>query len=73
MNVVLSKQVKNTVAVWHFSIKKKDQLPAIRITEQPIPLKKRKIEMDSIQSSSNTCKNFSQKIYSQHGNFLNAI
>ena len=43
INVVLSKQVKNTVAVWHFSIKKKAQLPAIRITEQPILLTKRKI------------------------------
>ena len=28
---------------------------------------------DSVQSSSNTCKNFLLKIYSQHGNFLNAI
>ena len=42
-NVVLSKQGKNTVAVWHFSIKKKAQLPAIRITEQPLLLTKRKI------------------------------
>ena len=30
-------------------------------------------KMDSIQSSSNTCKNYSLKIYSQHGNFVNAI
>ena len=28
---------------WHFSINKKVQLPAIRITEQPILLTKRKI------------------------------
>ena len=28
---------------------------------------------DSVQSSSNTCKNYLLKIYSQHGNFLNAI
>ena len=28
---------------------------------------------DSIQSSSNTCKNYLLKIYSQHANFLNAI
>ena len=53
--------------------KKKAQLPAIRITEQALPLTKRKIKTDSVQSSSNTCKNFSLKIYSQHGNFLNAI
>ena len=30
-------------------------------------------KMDSVQSSSNTCKNYLLKIYSQHGNFLNAI
>ena len=42
-NVVLSKQVKNMVVVWHFSIEKKAQLPAIRITEQPILLTRRKI------------------------------
>ena len=35
-NVVVSKQVNNTVAVGHFSISKKAQLPAIRITEQPL-------------------------------------
>ena len=28
---------------------------------------------DSLQSSSNTCKNYLLKVYSQHGNFLNAI
>ena len=28
---------------------------------------------DSVQSSSNTCKNYLLKIYSQQGNFLNAI
>ena len=28
---------------------------------------------DSVQSSSNTCKNCLLKIFSQHGNFLNAI
>ena len=28
---------------------------------------------DSVQSSSNTCKNYLLKVYSQHGNFLNAI
>ena len=32
-----------------------------------------KIKTDSIQSSSNTCKNYLRKIYSQHANFLNAI
>ena len=32
-----------------------------------------KIKRDSVQSSSNTCKNYLLKIYSQHGNFLNAI
>ena len=42
-NFVLSKQVKNTVAAWHFSISKKAQLPAIGITEQPILLTKSKI------------------------------
>ena len=31
------------------------------------------IKTDSVQSSSNTCKNHLLKIYSQHGNFLNAI
>ena len=31
------------------------------------------IKTDSVQSSSNTCKNYLLKIYSQHGNFLNAI
>ena len=31
------------------------------------------IKMDSVQSLSNTCKNYLLKIYSQHGNFLNAI
>ena len=28
---------------------------------------------DSVQRSSNTCKNYLLKIYSQHANFLNAI
>ena len=56
-----------------FDKKKKAQLPAIRITKQPIPITKRKIKTDSVQSLSNTCKNFSLKIYSQHSNFLNAI
>ena len=37
------KTSQNTVAVWYFSKKKKAQLPAIRITEQPILLTKRKI------------------------------
>ena len=31
------------------------------------------IKMDSVQRSSNTCKNYLLKIYSQHVNFLNAI
>ena len=31
------------------------------------------IKTDSVQSSSNTCKNYLQKIYSQHGCFFNAI
>ena len=31
------------------------------------------IKMDSVQSSSNTCKNYLLKIYSQHTNFLNTI
>ena len=31
------------------------------------------VKTDSVQSSSNTCKNYLLKIYSQHGNFLNAI
>ena len=53
MNVVLSKQVKNTVAVWHFSIKNKAQLPAIRITEQPILLRKRKINCLCFKCQSN--------------------
>ena len=33
----------------------------------------RRIKTDSVQSSSNTCKNYVLKIYSQHANFLNAI
>ena len=32
-----------------------------------------KFKTDSVQSSSNTCKNYLLKIYSQHGNFLNTI
>ena len=39
----MSKQVKNTVAVLAFTISKKAQLPAIRVTEQPILLTKGKI------------------------------
>jgi len=31
------------------------------------------LKTDSVKSSSNTCKNYVLKIYSQHGNFLNAI
>ena len=31
------------------------------------------IKTDSVQSASNTCKNYLLKIYSQHGNFLKAI
>ena len=31
------------------------------------------LKTDSVQKSSNTCKNFLLKIHSQHGNFLNAI
>ena len=31
------------------------------------------IKTDSVQSSSNTCKNCVLKIYSRDGNFLNAI
>ena len=31
------------------------------------------IKTDSVQSSSNMCKNYLLKIYSQHGNFLNVI
>ena len=42
-NVVVSKQGKNAVAVLHFSSSKKAQLPAIRITEQPILITKSKI------------------------------
>ena len=33
----------------------------------------KKIKTDSVQSSSNTCKSYVLKIYSEHGNFLNAI
>ena len=33
----------------------------------------KQFKTDSIQSLSNTCKNYLLKIYSQHGNFLNAI
>ena len=40
-NIVVSKQVKNTIAV--LSIRKKAHLPAIRITEQAILLTKGKI------------------------------
>ena len=32
-----------------------------------------KFKTDSVQSSSNTCKNYLLKIYSQYGNFLNTI
>ena len=32
-----------------------------------------KIKMDFAQRSSSKCKNYLLKIYSQHGNFLNAI
>ena len=32
-----------------------------------------RIKMDSVQSLSNTCKNYLLKIYSQHANFFNAI
>ena len=31
------------------------------------------LKVDSVQSSSNTCKSYLLKVYSQHGNFLNAI
>ena len=31
------------------------------------------IKMDSAQSTSNECKNYLLKIYSQDGNFLNTI
>ena len=37
------------------------------------PVVQKPIKTDSVQSSSNTCKNYLLKIYSQHGNFLNAI
>ena len=33
----------------------------------------KRIKTDSVQSSSNMCKTYLLKIYSQHGNFLNAI
>ena len=42
-NVVVSKQVKNTVAVLAFLISKRAQLLAIRTTEQPLLLTKGKI------------------------------
>ena len=42
-NVVVSKRVNNTVAVFHFLISKKAQLPAIRTTEKPTLLTKSKI------------------------------
>ena len=35
--------MKNTIVVFHFSISKTAQLPAIRIPEQPILLTKSKI------------------------------
>ena len=47
-NVVVSKQVKITVAVLVFSISQKAQLLAIRITEQPMMLTKRKINRPGI-------------------------
>ena len=31
------------------------------------------VKPDSVQSSNDTCKNYLLKIYSQHGNLLNAI
>ena len=34
---------------------------------------KQQLKSDSVQSSSNVCKSYLLKIYSQHGNFLNAI
>ena len=43
MLYIVSKQVKDTVAVWNFSISKTAQLPATRITEQPILLTKSQI------------------------------
>ena len=36
------------------------------------PLGRKGFKTDSVQSSSNTCKNYLLKIYSQHSNFLNA-
>ena len=39
----MSKKVKNTVAVLHFLISEKAQLPATRITGQPMLLTKGKI------------------------------
>ena len=42
-NVVVSKQVKIKIAVLAFFDQRKAQLPAIRITEQPMMLTKRKI------------------------------
>ena len=40
----MSKQVNNTVAVLAFFDQEKAQLPAIRITEQPLLLTKSKID-----------------------------
>ena len=43
---MLSKQNKSTTRLqfWHFLMSKKAQLPAIRITEEPILLTKTKIK-----------------------------
>ena len=50
-NVLVSKQVKKTVAVLAFLISKKAQVTAIRITEQPILLTKSKINRTGYKSS----------------------
>ena len=44
-----------TSMVWHFLVSKKAQLPAIRITEQPILLTKSLINLPGCKSSKYFC------------------
>ena len=58
----MSKQVKNTVAILAFSISKKAQLPAIRITEQSTLLTKSKINRPGYNFSKYFAKNWESNL-----------
>ena len=58
------------IRIWG-KARENSRVQAVLVVRSRMP--RNALKTDSVQSSSNTCKNYLLKVYSEYGNFLNAI